>query len=221
MARLVRDRSLRLKAPLAIAATLLAGVAAFGALAYDAVSRSLVATAEVRMASVAAQIAAPSAQGQARERRAREIAANPAVRAALARPTKANLEAARVVLRGWAADSASLVSTELRDSTGATILTAFGRAGHGRSIPGNIADTLANSPMFASGDSVLAEVGAPVRDGGRIIGRISQVRNALASTGTSLQRTKELLGLSADAVFHVGNADGSLWVDLTNRVNAT
>jgi signal transduction histidine kinase len=219
MARLVRDGSIRVKAPLAIAATLLAGVSAFGALAYDAVNRSLTAATELRMRSAAAQIVQPNtAAAAARDRRTIEIAADPAFARVIANPSAANRAAAQVALRRWGVDTGVLVNAEVRDVSGATVVTISGRPGYGGAIRTAATDTIATGGLFAVGDSVLTEFGAPVRDGARVVGRISQLRNTNTGSSVGIQRIRNMLNLDPDLVFLIGNADGSVWTDLTKRV---
>jgi signal transduction histidine kinase len=221
MARLVRDGSIRVKAPLAIAATLLVGVSAFGALAYDAVNRSLIAATELRMRSAAAQIVQPNAPAAAaaRDRRTTELAADPAIARVIANPSPANRAAAQVVLRRWGVDTGVLVNAEVRDATGATVVTISGRPGYGTAIRTSPTDTVTTGRLFSVADSVFTEYGAPVREGDRIIGRMSQIRNANTGTPAAMQRLRQLLNLAPDLVLMVGNADGSLWTDLTRRVH--
>jgi signal transduction histidine kinase len=218
MSGVIRDRSLRFKAPLAIAATLFVGVAAFGALAYDAVSRSLVASTELRMASAASQIIQLGVpQNAARERRAREVAANPAIVAALRSPASINLSAIRATLLAWGRDSGLLVATEIRDLSGTTIATMTERPAFSQRITTPVTDTVSLGRLFAVGDTIYTEFGAPVRDGDRIIGRVSQVRIA-TSGSASLQRVRDLFSFDSRVEFLLGNSDGSVWIDLTKRV---
>jgi signal transduction histidine kinase len=217
MAGVVRDRSLRLKAPLAIAATLLIGVAAFGALAYDAVSRSLIAGTQLRMASAAAQIVQPTPAQVARERRARDLASNPALVAALRNPATMNRAAVREALRAWGADTGSLVATELRDISGTTVASSADRPSFGASIATPVTDSSAQGRLFVVNDSIYSEYGVPVRDGERIIGRVSQIRVATTG-GAALQRVRDLFTFDNRFEFLLGNADGSVWTDLTRRV---
>jgi signal transduction histidine kinase len=62
---------------------------------------------------------------------------------------------------------------------------------------------------------VFIEYGAPVRDGGVVIGRVARVQSTTGTTA-SLQTVLRLIG--NDARILLGNADGSLWTDLERRI---
>jgi signal transduction histidine kinase len=218
MAGVVRDRSLRLKAPLAIAATLLVGVVAFGALAYDAVSRSLAAATQLRMANAAQVLMQSGAQQNAtRERRVHELAENPVLISALRSPASFNLSAVRGALRTFGVDTGPLISTELRDLSGRTIASMTDRPSFGTRIPTAASDTGYLGTLFAEGDSVYSEVGTPVRDGGKVVGRVSQVRRATGAGG-GLVQVRRLFNFDDRTKFLLGNTDGSVWVDFDKRI---
>ncbi len=213
-----RRLSLRLRVSAAIVATVAAGVAAFGVFTYRIVRQSVVAAFEARALSVVQQLTAlPQPAAVARDKRFRDVAAHPAVRAVLERRTPERVAAARAALAALGPDTGTIVSTALRDSTGQVVLAINGRPAAGL-LPLGPTDTAQMSPLFVRGDSVLVEYGAPVRRGDLVIGRVTQVRTATSPAApAALTRLRDLLGMDG-ATFLIGNVDGSVWTDMTRRV---
>jgi signal transduction histidine kinase len=209
--------SLRWRVTLAIVVTAATGMTAFSYVAYSIVRQSIVGAAEARMlGAIQSLTQAPSTAAAARERRLADIAAHPAVVAAIAAPTPANLGAASRIIAPLGPDTGLAVVTELRNAAGATLLTLGGAIPDG-ARPVAATDTATASPMFVRGDDVLIEYGAPVWRGGAVVGRVSQWRRATTSgANPALDRLRGLVG--ADAAFLIGNADGSVWTDLQRRV---
>ncbi len=210
-----RRLSLRQRVVVAIVVAVALGVGGYGALAYREVSRSILATTEGRLRGIAQQLTQASAANNAtRDQRYATVAADPAVRAVIRSATPANVAAARKVLATLGADNAALVVADIRDATGRVVLK-LRDSQPTFSHPTAGTDTVNATPLFARGDTVLIEYGAPIRDAGAIIGRVARVQSTAGSAG-NLQTVLRLIGNGAKIL--LGNADGSLWTDLEHRV---
>jgi signal transduction histidine kinase len=124
--------------------------------------------------------------------------------------------AARAALLRLRPDSGSLIAVDIRDVSGRAVFSA------GRPIPleervqSAVADTAVMGAFHVRGEKVLYENSVPVRDAGRTIGAVVQIRR-VANGGVAVQRLAGLIGNKAQLL--IGNADGSVWTDLTRQVS--
>jgi signal transduction histidine kinase len=77
------------------------------------------------------------------------------------------------------------------------------------------ADTAASSELYRRGSLVLFERATPIRDGGRVIGHLVEIRK-VATAPNALRQLSGLIGRDAELV--VGNPDGSVWSDLEHPI---
>ncbi len=77
-------------------------------------------------------------------------------------------------------------------------------------------DTAATSEFYVRGDQLLYERASPIREGGRVVGHLVQLRRVVAAPAV-LRQVSSLIG--KDAALVVGNADGSLWSDLVKPIS--
>jgi signal transduction histidine kinase len=111
---------------------------------------------------------------------------------------------------------ATLLFADLRAADGRTLVATDERALAFTARTTGGTDTTSATPLFAHGDSVFIEYGAPVREGGAVLGRVAQVRHLSNRSAASTAQVLRLIGPGAQIL--LGNADGSVWTDLRTRV---
>lgn len=215
----LRGISLRQRLPLLTVSLLAISVTAFAAVAYRMTSASLVRTARDRLTELTAEFAPPmGAQFEARHRALRQVAADTAIVRLLTHPNSKPLSTTRARLELMATqDSIAVLAMELRDSTGRAVL-AVGRGASADTAAWRAPlDTAWMSPLERRGTGIVYELRASVRaPDGRTVGQVAQVRTAETTNLQSLNAISALIG--KDGALLLGNADGSLWTDLHERV---
>ena len=205
--------SLRSRLTLLIALILLVAVIAQAATAYAVAKREILAVTRVRLQTAALRLAELAAPGtRARRVDVARVARDPALLGALA---GADPAAARPILAQLGPDTGLLVSVELRnrDRKPVAFLT---RTASPSPRPPEVSDTGWVSPLYQRGDTVLFEVGAPVRGGEGIDGSLVQTRR-LSSSPNAISVLTNLIGPGGAVL--LGNSDGSLWTDLMTTVD--
>ncbi|HEX7121793.1 MAG TPA: ATP-binding protein [Gemmatimonadaceae bacterium] len=203
---------LRWRVPALFALTLLAALAAFGIVAWGTVRQSELAAARLQQADAAGHVAGLlEAAVRNFRNELSQVASAPAVVA--------------VAASGNLTDSARAVLARLAPVGGASVafVDAQGRvhAVLGEVLSAEVApevataDSIVFGPLFLR-DSVLAYCAtAPVRVGNQVRGHIVNLRPLTRGLAV-LQVVEELIGREETLLF--GNADGSLWTDLSRQV---
>ncbi len=219
--------SIRVKLPLLIGALLLAVAASFSLSAYRGVSQASVVTASDRLGSVTTQIARLLETSASQLlTNARAEADSPAIRAFLQSPTPRARAAALAAMRPRGPAAQQIADVELVTTGGARLLSLSdsaappARAGVPAASPemvqtGSRSDSGVIRPFEVVGDSVRYAVVAPVKQGGRILGYLVQVRH-LTSSARGRGQLNQLIGPGAR--LYVTNSSGNLWTDLAARV---
>jgi signal transduction histidine kinase len=239
--------SLRWVVPAISAVVLTLVVALFGTIAYRAVRQGTLKATADRLVTAAEAFSQPAVAGPAWVRQSRTMAANAAIVDALASGGQRRTDEARALLRVMAPDTGQTLAVDVRDVSGATLLSVVsaiadsvqlamtgGRGdqpvvrdvGEG-SAPARLladslrlarayTDTAAMSELYARGGQVLYERAVPIVADGKVTGHLVEVRRVAASAN-ALRQIARLIG--NDAALVVGNADGSLWTDLTKPID--
>ena len=213
---------LRRKLPLLITSLLFVVVAAASWSAYDHLERALIMAASDRAGSAAERLSTlvNDQMSRARQEQERVAALDPIVRFVTSRRAMDRAEALVALDRERTAGTLGPVSITLTDAKRAPLLTV------GRSHPVAVValpsttvpapDTLRRGwvgPFVAEGDSVYYSVTAPVIAGRDTVGFVVSNRSF---AGGQTQAINGLIGPGAEFAF--GNADGSVWTNLTHRV---
>lgn len=207
--------SIRRRIPASIALVLAAGVGVFGAVAYRVVHDSAVEAADARLREASRQLAAiVEASLATLLDSVRAAASEPALARALGDPGPATAERAREAMARLGRPTGQLRGVELRDRAGREVLALEGSspAEPPRGPPEAEAHV---SPFFLVGDTVYYEVSAPVITNGAVLGELAMTRSA-TTTHDAVRRVADLIGVTSGLL--LGNADGSLWTDLVERV---
>jgi signal transduction histidine kinase len=210
--------SLRWKVPALIALLVCLAVGAFGLVAYATVRRSVVEAAVAHQRAAAGQVAELLVRSTTGMMRQVELgASHSALRSVLQSPRAPLNDSAEAVLRRLAPDTTGTWGVELLDARGRSVL-ARGLERAEEVIPDWTppTDDAGLSPFYVHGTRVAFEVSAPVREGARVVGRLTQIRIVRAGTAAT-RAISDLIGERATLFF--GNADGSLWTDLERQVS--
>ncbi|MGH7647021.1 MAG: sensor histidine kinase [Gemmatimonadaceae bacterium] len=211
-----RRRSIEWTLPLLICALLIIVMTVFAAFTYEAVRSASVRAAQSRTESVAQQLAAILDQSMQRTLSdARHSAAAPAFVAFLKKPTDSSRSAALAELNRIAARSPQSLGVELRDAGGRRLLgtTLFAPAGALTvPSPGREAEI---SRLSGTGDSIWIDVTARVHaTPSDTLGEL--VEYSSLGGAQSTKAIEDLIGPST--TFLLGDADASMWTDLSHRV---
>jgi signal transduction histidine kinase len=217
------DRSLSLehKLPLLMTAVLLVVLIASLGLAYSTLSRTAEERAS-RMLSEAVEQVGMTAEASLRERatKLRQAARDPAVRAALTRPTATTQAAARPALEELSAPADSGLPIELWTPSGVPVLTTTEDVARapvpdvvlqellGSSGNDEPSDSVRFSTMYSESDRVLFWGIAPVRIDNQTAGYVAQLFRVGGPRDAS-QALRDLTG--EDVTLYVRNWRGDIW----------
>jgi PAS domain S-box-containing protein len=206
--------SLNVRLPLLIGSVLLIVVVIFGALSYRVASHTAYTAAAERLASTVNQLATTISQQLAA---VKDQLKSKAGSRAMERFVNGDTTAAgtvRAELAAFARDSTPGNAVEIRDAAGAvqlsvnpTTRTDIAAAALAPPLP----DSAALSPIFSDGRLVYYELSAPVRR--RSGPPWHLVVRRVIDAGSGGRAIAAMLG--SDAGIYVGNADGSLWADMS------
>jgi signal transduction histidine kinase len=213
-----RSRSIQWKLPLLISALLTAVIATYTVMIYGALRHATVSAAEMHVQSVANRLASMTGESARRIRAdLRGIATDPAIRQYLRTRDRASREAAERVLQGAGTGSSALIGVELRDTSGARLITLGSAPDPLATMPARAAlrehraSDVWLSPLVAVGDTmayrVTASIVGEMRD---TLGHLVQYRRLSAAPAG--QTLRDLIDTST--IFLVGNATGDFWTDL-------
>ncbi len=214
-------RSLESKLPAAMAGILAGVVLLLTGLAYREVNQAGLEAARDRVQGVSRELAEALARGAAqRLQEARALARTDAVGRYLATSEPRQREAALAALRRAAPTGRQSGSTELWSlQKQVLVISATGHRpdslGEGPGRWRLAGDSAAVLPFHAVGDSLAYDVAAAVVIGGVVRGYVVEHR-PVAGAEESRRLIERLIG--SGATFLVGNRDGSLWTDLTRKV---
>jgi signal transduction histidine kinase len=216
-----RWRSIEWSLPVLISALLLVVVAVFGAVVSREVRAMALEAALERAGSVSQQLAGLFTGAVSRTRLdTREMAANPAIGRYLVRRDAASRSAAARVLETRRSAVAQLVGIEIRNADGNPVLrtgqipTALAQMSNVRDAAGRAAREAWIGPIGAQHDTLLASITAPIVDANlHPIGYVVEYRRMVLQGAPTIRK---LIG--SDAVFLLGNRDGTLWTDLERVV---
>jgi hypothetical protein len=217
-----RPIALNRKIGLLLAAVLTLGIAAITGLAYREMRQSAIDSAAKRLSDVAAQLAGLFDQsGKARLALLHRIAQQPAIVTYLQRPEAGSEAAAAAALQPVVGDSAT--TTELWGPDGRLLFQRGAKRVESDSALISMVLGLvtarqpeAATPFFVRADTVRYVIASRVQTGTELLGFIVQ-RQPVAGTASAREQFTRLIGSEA-AVF-IGDTSGSVWSDLTRRVN--
>jgi PAS domain S-box-containing protein len=206
--------SLNVRLPLLIGGVLLVVIVIFGALSYRVASHAAYTAASERLASAANQLAAAISQQLAGAKVQLTTRAGSAVVERFANGDTTAAADVRKELAAFGRDSTPGNSVEIRDTAGTiqlsvlpTTRTDIAAAALAPQPP----DSAALSPIFSDGRLAYYEMSAPIkRSSGRPWHLI--VRRVI-DAGSGARAIAAMLG--SDARIYVGNADGTLWADMS------
>ena len=211
-----------MRLPLLISGLLVLVIGAFSWGAYREVRDVTLDAAGQHLERVTTQLVASLKAGEPqRAAEVRHLAAQPAVRAYLARPGKTGRDAARVTLQRLTTQDSLNAAVELWNAAGERLL-AVGRplprldAHATQALTAAVMDSgVALGPLRAIGDSLVFPVIIAVTVGGKPTAYVVNWRRV----GTSPEATRRLTELiGADAALLVGNVEGDVWTNLSARV---
>jgi signal transduction histidine kinase len=215
-----RWRSIEWNLPLLISALLLAVVVTVAAIAYSQMRHVAITAAEQRVQSVSQRLSTLLTQSLRGSRLgARQAAANTAVQDFLAHRDSAGESAARNFLAALRAKSPQFMGAELRDAKGqpallvGTTIPPLAVTPDARTVAPAVREAWI-SPLTLYGDSLYSTITAPVvRSSTDTLGYLVEYLRISLAGGEAI---RGLIG--ADALFLLGNRDGSLWTDLEHIV---
>ena len=210
-----RGIPLRIRLSLGSALRLTVAMAAFALIAYQQVRRTALDAAADRARAAVLSMSTRSSVGMRDVmNQLNEVAADPAIIAALRSGTPS--PEARAALARLTADTVLTVGAGLRNARGEMVI------GFKASVP-NVAfdesqsrDSTGVGRIRSTGDTLLYEATAPVLDGGTWVGSVVRLRRVTASPN-SVRIVSDLMG--GNGALLLGNADGSLWTDLSKPVD--
>ena len=189
-------------------------MAAFAFIAYQQIRRTAVDAAANRARAAVLSMSTRSGVGLRDVMSLlNEVAADPAVVAAL-RSGKPSPEA-RAALARLTADTLLTVGAGLRNARGEMVIAWSANVPNVAFDETQSRDSAGVGRIRQSGDSLLYEATAPVLDGGTYIGSVIRLRRVTTSP-TAVRVVSDLMG--SDGALLLGNADGSLWTDLSKPV---
>jgi len=220
-----RGLSISVKLPLLIGGLVVAVTGIYSWAAYQRMRTSSRAAATARLRTVAEQYArALKTQRDQFVAAARTVAASPALRVYVARPSAAARASAEAALRPGGLQAEQVVGVELWSADRVRLLTVgdpdrwTSSAAAGafvQELAGT--DSGAVGRFGAVGDTIVYPVGAPVRAAGGTTGYVVWWRRVVASP-QSREQVSRLIG--SDGHLFVGNAANDVWTDLSLRVAA-
>ncbi len=209
--------SITRRLPLLISALVVVVVLAFSWAAYTVVERALTIAAMERTAGASQRLAGMLDESARRLRSdMRRLASDARVATAV---SGGGDRRALALLDSIRAANPLLLGIEIRDRRD-TVLVRSGRVlPAAMAVPAGGADAAASGawvgPLAMDGDSISFSAGAPVlREGVDTVGRVVQVRRV--ASGQGAQSIGQLIG--SQATLTVGNASGSLWTNLVERI---
>lgn len=211
-----KNASLRRRLPLLILALLAAIGLAFAWMAYREVERALKQYGDQRLKSATEQLAGILTQSAAnRLADARRLAASPPLQRYLADRTDSARVPAEEEMQAFVAQSPQS-AVAVYDAAGRRI-GRFDRSGGALRPPfssqSNSAMTAGVSPLRAERDQIAYSTISPVEDAHGLV----EVERTLASSDI-VALIERLIG--AGAIIKLGNSDGTLWTDLSRRIEA-
>lgn len=237
-----RRVSLRWLVPAISAAILTVVVTLFGTIAYRSVRASTLEGAAERLATVAQVLTQPAQTQAAWIRDAQAVAATPDVIEIVRSGGQRVSDAARARVAHLTPDTGQTLATDVRAANGVvlfsitspiadrlaktrgpTVAAAPARdsteQGSRMATPARLRhtypDSTTQSELYTDGTHVLFERAVPIRDNGRVVGHVVQVRKVAASAN-ALGQLSRLIGRNAALV--LGNRDGSLWTDMAKPI---
>jgi PAS domain S-box-containing protein len=219
-----RHQSIRRKLPLFITGLLFAVVTAFSWLAYSQLASALLATAGQRVIAVSQRLATAFAESDSRLRRdGTPLSRDSSLKRVLLTPGESHRAAAQQVLDAERArNKKQIVVLELYNKRGQRVLLTE-KAGRRSTaladrapMTGLFAGQSLVGPLLASGDTIFTETRLPIL--GAADDTLGYLREftSVSSSDQSGQLIRSLIG--SQAVLLVGNADGSVWTDLTTQL---
>ena len=220
-------QSIAVKLPVTLILLLLAAFGAMAVASYFAMRQEVVALAAERLEQAAAQMAGVLGQST-RQRLAlmQTLMRNPDVRGYLRAPDPSRADAAAAAMRAYLGNAAEIGNVELWDPAGRRLLAAgatFNEAtgpaldmmkAELQSIDTPVIGKLRNE----GGETVVYAVGGRIFDAGSPLGYIVE-RRRIANPAQTQQTMALLAGLiGGRASIVIGNADGSIWTDLSKPV---
>jgi two-component system, NtrC family, sensor histidine kinase HydH len=213
-------------------------VTVFGTISYRALRASTLQGAAERLTMVANVFGQPPAQRPAWTRTNAEIARSQPVRDIVRSGGQRVSDSARTLIANLAPDTGQTLAVDVRDADGTILLSINStladsllrhRVFNGDAPPAPNADsgpvlprlrqrfpdTTASSELYRRGSLVLFERATPIREAGRVIGHIVEIRK-VATAPNALRQLSGLIG--RDAALVVGNPDGSVWSDLEHPI---
>lgn len=211
-----RWRSIEWRLPLLICALLLVVMGLFAALTYEALRQESIRAAEARTDAVAQQLATLlDASIQRMLADARQTAMSPAFVAFLRTPNDSTRAAAQAELGRRAARAPQSLGMELRDAAGRRVLGTTSFSPNGVRITPSLGRDAEVSPLRARGDSIWIDVAARVHAGASdTLGTFVQYSSL--GSAQSQKALSDLIG--PNAVFLLGDQDGSMWTNLERPV---
>lgn len=210
--------SIERKLPLFVSALVLAVVLGLLTIGHQQVRLAARGIANDRLQRSAIALAELSARGPRLQRtQTANLAADSGVVAFLASGGRRGRAQALAALQRIARDTASNVAAELWDAGGRLVLRSGRPTLAGEAFGAAAIDSAVVSPLIQRDTVLYFELAADVRDQGRIIGRVQQVRRLAMNA----QSRAALTGLAGGNVLVLlGNASGDPWMDFTTVVPA-
>ncbi len=213
-------RSLRRKLPALIGLLLIASVGTFGTIAYSTAREATLRSSYARLEDVAEHVSSLLNESLGRGNQRTAAAAEQPVFAAFIVSRDAESEQAALAELRRRRPGAARSVYEIRDATGRTILSGDSLQmldQSAESIPGISYDSASTGPIRMRNGHLSIESGAPIFHEGKKIGSLVEMREFTLNDG-SATRITELIGDHAGIL--IGNADGSLWTDLSGKTHA-
>jgi signal transduction histidine kinase len=214
-----------------------------GAIAYREVRATALETAAERLTTVVQVLAQPTATGGAWVRDLQTVARRPGVLEIVRSDGQRISDSARAAITRLTPDTGLTLATDVRAVNGALLFSitspandsagATAEASNGVTLPRDSADgsvrvpatprrlqrtypdSAVQSQLYVGDGKVLFERAVPIRENGRLVGHVVQVRG-ITSSANAVAQLGRLIG--KDAALVVGNADGSLWTDFRKDV---
>jgi signal transduction histidine kinase len=212
LAILARSAPLRIRLPAVVALLLAVCTAGVVTVAYRVVRSSITQSTTTRLHSAADRVAGiltPQASRVSAD--AQKVAAVPAIHSWLDAGSGAPAALGRLdsIRRATPQAVAMLI---VRGKGGEIYSGSAGATRETHAAPRGI------GPFFASGDTVNYSVRGPLLAGADTVGYVVLVRSLAAASAASTVLISQLVGKNVS--FLVGNADGSLWTNLSNPMPA-
>src|SRR5256885_6998340 len=210
--------------PLLVVGLLAAGIIGIAGFSYREMRREALQSAQARLSDLSRMIADQQFSANARARIAltRQAAGDPAVAAFLQSPTTRTAAAASRALERAIPSVSPLLSVEVWDTGGRTLLPPAGsgsrlNSSQTRALMGlaSVAAPATAGPLMVVADTPQYPIVGAVVAGDRVRGYVVQ---RVRVSGSSRQQVRQLLGSGGS--LYVGNAAGDVWSDLTSTAPA-